>query len=205
MQNKKAYECRHHGHIGFTRHSPRDGVNKLLRALPGDQDCLTPSPADNSTGLTPTARRQDHTSSPSATTSRQRFRRVWYPSAEALAKADKAPSSSAPLASTASCPASVTISSRPSVGQDGINIKVIWAFCKSEYFSLRGLTKRKIRSRADFRVELSSVNHRDFLLGQLIKLECNLIEFVFLTTNFSVIRREIMFKIDNLLNNGRVV
>ena len=37
MQNKKAYECRHHGHIGFTRHSPRDGFNKLPRALPGDQ------------------------------------------------------------------------------------------------------------------------------------------------------------------------
>jgi hypothetical protein len=27
---------------------------------------LTPSPADNSTGLTPTSRRQDHTTSPSA-------------------------------------------------------------------------------------------------------------------------------------------
>jgi hypothetical protein len=26
MQNKKAYEHSHHGHTGFTRHSPRNGV-----------------------------------------------------------------------------------------------------------------------------------------------------------------------------------
>src|SRR5665647_2412927 len=51
-------------------------------------------PAD----LTPASRRQDHTILPSAR---------------------QAPSSLAPLTSTASCPASVTISSRPSVGQDG--------------------------------------------------------------------------------------
>jgi hypothetical protein len=25
MQNKKAYECSHHGHTGFVRHSPRNG------------------------------------------------------------------------------------------------------------------------------------------------------------------------------------
>jgi hypothetical protein len=35
--NEKSIECSHHGHIGFTRHSPRDGVNKLPRALPGDR------------------------------------------------------------------------------------------------------------------------------------------------------------------------
>jgi hypothetical protein len=56
----------HHGHIGITRHSPHNGL-RLLRALPGDQDFLTPSPVDEiSTGLTPTLRRQDHTSWPSA-------------------------------------------------------------------------------------------------------------------------------------------
>jgi hypothetical protein len=37
VQNKKAHKRSHHGHIGFTRHSPRDGFNKLPRALPGDQ------------------------------------------------------------------------------------------------------------------------------------------------------------------------
>src|SRR5580692_4154498 len=33
----------HHGHTGITRHSPRDGFNSLLRALPGDRACLPPS------------------------------------------------------------------------------------------------------------------------------------------------------------------
>jgi hypothetical protein len=65
-KGRKHTSSRHYGHTGFTRHSPRNGFNKLLRALPGDQDLLTPSSADNSTDLTPTSRRQDHTTSPSA-------------------------------------------------------------------------------------------------------------------------------------------
>src|SRR5580693_6605128 len=36
----------HHGHTGNTRHSPRNGFNGLLRALPGDRACLSPSPAE---------------------------------------------------------------------------------------------------------------------------------------------------------------
>jgi hypothetical protein len=35
----------HHGHTGNARHSPRNGFNGLLRALPGDRACLPPSPA----------------------------------------------------------------------------------------------------------------------------------------------------------------
>ncbi len=35
----------HHGHTGNTRHSPRNGFNGLLRALPGDRACLPPSSA----------------------------------------------------------------------------------------------------------------------------------------------------------------
>jgi hypothetical protein len=35
---------RHHGHTGITRHSPRNGFNRLLRALPGDRAFLSPSP-----------------------------------------------------------------------------------------------------------------------------------------------------------------
>src|ERR1700733_6139782 len=35
----------HHGHTGITRHSPRNGFNGFLRALPGDRACLPPSPA----------------------------------------------------------------------------------------------------------------------------------------------------------------
>src|SRR5215212_5936533 len=45
MQSKKAYERSHHGHTGFTRHSPRNGFNGFLRDLPGDRAWLSPSPA----------------------------------------------------------------------------------------------------------------------------------------------------------------
>jgi hypothetical protein len=34
----------HHGHAANTRHSPRNGFNGLLRALPGDRAFLPPSP-----------------------------------------------------------------------------------------------------------------------------------------------------------------
>ena len=33
----------HHGHTGITRHSPRNGFNGFLRALPGDRALLPPS------------------------------------------------------------------------------------------------------------------------------------------------------------------
>src|SRR3954462_14436044 len=67
MQNKKAYEHSHHGHTGFTRHSPRNGFNGFLRALPGDRACLPPSSADHSVNLMPASGHQNHTTSPSAT------------------------------------------------------------------------------------------------------------------------------------------
>src|SRR5436190_20045504 len=67
MQNKKAYEHSHHGHTEDTRHSPRNGFNGLLRDLPGDRAFLSPSPAEFlPRNLTPASRRQDHTTSPSA-------------------------------------------------------------------------------------------------------------------------------------------
>src|SRR6476661_4532480 len=57
----------HHGHTGNTRHSPRNGFNGFLRALPGDRALLPPSPAKLSfANLTPASGRQDHTTSPSA-------------------------------------------------------------------------------------------------------------------------------------------
>src|SRR3979411_205717 len=37
---------RHHGHTGITRHSPRNGFNGFLRALPGDRALLPPSPRE---------------------------------------------------------------------------------------------------------------------------------------------------------------
>src|SRR5260370_15953174 len=48
------------------RHSPRNGFNGFLRALPGDRAFLPPSPADVAANLTPASGRQDHTTSPSA-------------------------------------------------------------------------------------------------------------------------------------------
>src|SRR6267154_4087947 len=41
----RAHKCSHHGHTGNTRHSPRNGFNGFLRALPGDRACLPPSSA----------------------------------------------------------------------------------------------------------------------------------------------------------------
>jgi hypothetical protein len=38
-------QASHHGHAGNTRHSPRNGFNGFLRALPGDRACLPPSSA----------------------------------------------------------------------------------------------------------------------------------------------------------------
>ena len=55
-----------HGHTGNTRHSPRNGFYSLLRALPGDQELfVTVASGIASTNLTPTLRRQDHTTWPS--------------------------------------------------------------------------------------------------------------------------------------------
>ena len=65
-KNKKAYEYSHHGHTGVTRHSPRNGFNGFLRALPGDRALLPPSLADRSTNLMPASGHQNHTTSPSA-------------------------------------------------------------------------------------------------------------------------------------------
>ena len=50
-----------------------------------------------------------------------------------------APSSEAPLASTASRPASVTIAIRPSVGRDGGDLNLIWVRRERKYFLKMGL------------------------------------------------------------------
>ena len=86
----------HHGHTGITRHSPRNGFNGFLRALPGDRLVDTVASGVASADLTPAPRCQDHTTSP--------FALVLFVNSTA--------------ASTASRPASVTIASRPSVGRD---------------------------------------------------------------------------------------
>jgi hypothetical protein len=86
----------------FTRHSLHNGFNGFLRALLGEPGLFaTVAQRILPRSLTPASGRQDHTTSPSASC------------AARLA---------APLASTASRPASVTIASRPSVGRDRIAI-----------------------------------------------------------------------------------
>ena len=56
----------HHGYAGTPGIPARSGFNGFLRALPGDRAFLSPSLADKSANLTPASRRQDHTTSPSA-------------------------------------------------------------------------------------------------------------------------------------------
>ena len=105
----------HHGHTGNTRHSPRNGFNGFLRALPGDRALLPPSPLRSllPKNLTPASGRQDHTTSPSAC----------------------APLVYGASASIASNPASVTIAIRPSVGWTAGVLKLICPTGRAEYFS----------------------------------------------------------------------
>jgi hypothetical protein len=96
---------------------PRAMVYGFLRALPGDQDLLTPSSADNSTDLTPTSRRQDHTTSPST-------------SAALVLRAS---------ASIASNPAFVTLRNAPPWGGcDACSSE--FQNCKAKYFCQRDWT-----------------------------------------------------------------
>ena len=99
---------------------PRAMVYGLFRALPGDRAFLSPSPAEMApANLTPASRRQDHTTSPSAS------RR----------------SSKARSASTASRPASVTIAQRPSLGRDGRGDRSDLRLLKIGIFLQRGLDR----------------------------------------------------------------
>jgi hypothetical protein len=111
---------RQSGHTGITRHSPRNGFNGFLRALPGDRAFLPPSSAKIAF--------------------RELDASVGASGPHDFSVRKSALSSLAPPASTASRPASVTIANRPSVGQDGWGYKVIWDFGKSEYFCKRGWT-----------------------------------------------------------------
>ena len=101
----------------------RNGFNGFLRALPGDRACLPPSPADmsclspvgrrNSANLTPASGRQDHATSPYATSSLVRMlliaHRLVHPPCHPVAR-KTLPRPPHPH------PASVTIAIRPSGG-----------------------------------------------------------------------------------------
>src|SRR5258707_9074847 len=62
----KAHERSHHRYTGIDPAFPAQWFYGLLRALPGDQALLPPSPALLLADLTPTLGRQNHTTSPSA-------------------------------------------------------------------------------------------------------------------------------------------
>jgi hypothetical protein len=64
VQMKKAHERSHHGHTRNNPAFPAQWLYGLLRALPGDHACLTPSPARLHADLTPALGRQNHTTSP---------------------------------------------------------------------------------------------------------------------------------------------
>jgi hypothetical protein len=82
---------------------------------------VTPEKLSLPRNLTPASRCQDYTTSPSAR---------------------KRPRLEAPLASTASCPALVTLANAPRVGQDGSEYSGDLHFGKAEYFFWRGWTRR---------------------------------------------------------------
>src|SRR5258708_31648233 len=66
MQNKTSIRVSHHGHTGNHPAFPAQWFYGLLRATPGYQACLTPSPALLSADLTPASGRQNDTTSPYA-------------------------------------------------------------------------------------------------------------------------------------------
>ena len=134
----------HHGHTGNTRHSPRNGFNGFLRALPGDRAFLPPSPLRSLLlkSLMPASGHQNHTTSPSAPVSEKATRRSWYRPAEALAKADQRRSSFDTAASTASRPAFVTIAKRPFVGRDEFSLLLFLPNDQAKNFSREGWTRK---------------------------------------------------------------
>src|SRR5882724_11602618 len=106
----KAHERSHHGYTGVNPAFPAQWFYGLLRALPGDQACLTPSPALLLADLTPASGRQNDTTWPYASASfvRLAFARLTLP---------RPPH---PL------PAFVTFAKRPSVGRDRRISELIW-------------------------------------------------------------------------------
>ena len=104
----------HHGHTGNTRHSPRNGFNGFLRALPGDRACLPPSSADRSANLSAS---------------------VGASGPHDFAVRFKRSSSAALSASIASRPASVTIARAPLCqGGTAKELDLIWVHGEAIYF-----------------------------------------------------------------------
>src|ERR1700676_5093958 len=125
---------------GIARHSRTQWFYGLFRALPGDRAFLSPSSANRvlsrpgragkpSADLTPASRRQDHTTSPSASVPfvcahRDRSRK----------SALRSPLRAGAAASTASRPNVRDDGQRPSEGRDGESYSLIWVSEKQKYF-----------------------------------------------------------------------
>src|SRR5258708_1116279 len=119
MQMKKAHEHSHHGHTGNHPAFPAQWFYGLLRALPGDHACLTPSPALLLADLTPALGRQNDTTSPSA--SAQFVKRT--------ARVHRIP------------PRVGDVAQRPSVWDGTARIsELIWVGREGKYFCKRGWT-----------------------------------------------------------------
>src|ERR1700690_2282723 len=114
----------------IARHSPRNGFNGFLRALPGDRAFLPPSPLRSLLlkNLTPASGRQDHTTSPSAAAFRKSRSTVLVPVRRSFSEGGSA---SLVLrrrrVHRIPHPTSVTIAIRPSYrGRDGRKMMLIW-------------------------------------------------------------------------------
>ena len=118
---RKQTHTRSSGHTGITRHSPRNGFNGFLRALPGDRAFLPPSPTE--------------------VAFRELDASVGASGPHDFSVRKKAPSSEAPLTSTASRPALMTLRNAPLSGRDdGIN-KAASSKRRSEIFLRKGLDR----------------------------------------------------------------
>jgi hypothetical protein len=102
----------HYGHTGNARHSPRNGFTAYFELSPVIGLFCHRHQRIESANLTPASRRQDHTTSPSAS----------------------APFVKGASASIASRLTFVTIAKRPSGRRDGAIIALIWGSCETEYF-----------------------------------------------------------------------
>jgi hypothetical protein len=118
----------HHGHTGNARHSPRNGFNGFLRALPGDR-LVCHRRWQIIANLTPASRRQDHTTSPSAAAPFVCVSRAEDPIAPMLPRPPHP------------CPTFVTIAKRPSVGRDGVGSRSDLGQARNGIFLREGLDR----------------------------------------------------------------
>src|SRR6266404_3171685 len=115
----KAHERSHHGHTGITRHSPRNGFTAYFVLSPARSGLfVTVISRLLGADLTPASRRQNHTTSPSASA----------PFVTCAARVHRIP------------PLVRDVRNAPLLGQDVIDIEVIWVRCEGKYFCKRGWT-----------------------------------------------------------------